>query len=155
MPFVGFSQSKSIMFEKIVFHTSACLLACPIYHLEINKDKKAHLYAELIYNDTSLELNYAKMGYFDLTVNDTLFRNLVKEVESIDIDNLKFDGALCCDESIISIIVYYDGKRKVLQSMYPPDKAKKMINLLYEICQTSKSTKATKEFEIEETINSR
>ena len=35
-----YRKGKPIKFEKIIFHTSMCFGDCPIYHLEVDSNKK-------------------------------------------------------------------------------------------------------------------
>lgn len=143
---------KICSFEKIIFHTSRCFGTCPTYHLEVDSNKNLKLYAKTVYKDDkdfSFEKDTIKMGYFNGLVSDTTFTLLDKELNTIGLDTLEFDSASCCDGSLITIIVYYEGKRKYLKSMFPPDKANKLIATLYDICEKSKLTKTTNKFDIE------
>lgn len=145
-------QNKKLNFEKIIFHTSLCFGSCNVYHLEINNENKVKLYAEHVYkspDDFSFKEDTAKIGYFNGIANDTSFNKLVKELQTIDIETLEFDGTTFCDGSVITIIVYYDKKRKFLQSMTPPSKADNLIPILTEICEKSKLQKVNEGFKIE------
>ncbi len=144
-------------FEKIIFHTTQCFGTCPSYHLEIDNDKKISLYAETVFSKDRHALfrfDTTKMGYFTGKVADTSFKKLVREFNAVGIGSLNFDGANCCDGSEITIIAYYDGKRKYLKSMFPPAKAGPLIDILYEICGKSKLQRTDKKFYIEDTSQS-
>jgi hypothetical protein len=139
-------------FEKIIFHTSACYGFCSIYHLQVEADKSLYLFAETVYKtdkDISIQRDTTKTGYFTGTVNDSLFAHLEQELKTIGLDTLEFNGASCCDGSMITIIVYYNGKKKLLKSMFPPAKARKLIDILYAICGKSNLIKADRKFYIE------
>jgi len=82
-------------------------------------------------------------------INHTTFAILDKELRTIGLDRLEFDGTSCCDGSLITIIVYYEGKRKFLQSMFLQDKANKLIAILYDICEKSTLIRTTQIFDIE------
>ena len=143
---------KKHSFEKVIFHTTSCFGTCPTYHLQVDPNKQIKLFAESVYkNDKgfSFEQDTAKIGYFKGIADDSTFAILDKELKNIGLDTLEFDGASCCDGSLITIIVYYDGKRKFLKSMFPPDKANKLIGTLYGICDKSILKRATQEFDIE------
>lgn len=145
-------KEKTHSFEKIIFHTTGCFGTCPTYHLQLDSNKKIKLFAERVYKndkDFSFDLDTAKTGYFNGVASDSTFTLLDNELKSIGLDTLEFDGASCCDGSLITIIVYYDGKRKYLKSMFPPDKASKLIGILYDICEKSTLTRTTQKFEIE------
>ncbi|MEO6520303.1 MAG: DUF6438 domain-containing protein [Mucilaginibacter sp.] len=146
----GCKSEQKIKFERIIFHTSICFGTCPVYHLEVNDHKRVKLYAETVFKtDTDLyDEDHSKMGYFIGTVNNTTFTKLLNNIEQMGLDSIKFNNASCCDGSLITIIVYYNGKRKYLRSMFPPEKANKLISTLYEICGTNLKRSGT-QFNIE------
>lgn len=146
------NQGSKLKLEKIIFHTSECFGVCPTYHLEVDGDKSLKLYAERVYKKDkgfSMETDTARTGYFTGSVQDTTFQKLMNELETIGLDSLEFDGRSCCDGSLKTIIVYYNGKRKFLRSMFPPDKADQLIAILYEISETSPLQRTGEKFEIE------
>jgi hypothetical protein len=139
-------------FEKIIFHTSACFGDCPIYHLEVKNDKKVKLITEKSFRNSKLKLNEPENripNYRIGTVNDTMFNQLAAELNTIGLESLEFDGATCCDRPLITIIVYYNGKRKLLQSMFPPDKANRLIEILYEVSKSNDYQKSNDAFSLE------
>lgn len=146
-------QRKKVDLEKIVFHTSECFGKCPTYHLQVDKDQRVKLYAEQVFkkpgNIASFEDDTARMGYFTGKASDSSFRKLTGELNKIELDTLEFDKTVCCDGSLITIIVYYNGKRKYLKSMFPPAKADKLISVLYEICHTSALQRTNDKLRIE------
>lgn len=133
----------------IIYHTSGCYGYCPVYHLQVNNDKTARLYAEVVYKNGTSELDSSKMGYFTGTLQDTLFNNLKDKLNRLDLDNLTFDGADCCDAPIVTIIIYYDGKRKFLRSMFPPAISGPLLSALDEICISNNFTRTSEPFRIE------
>lgn len=143
------SGKKVFSFEKIIFHTTACYGFCPVYHLQLTQDKHIQLFTETAYTTGEWKKDTSKTGYFIGYISDSVYTNLVNELSSIDLDNLEFNNAQCCDGSVKTIIVYYNGKRKVLRSMFPPDKARKLISMLYTICSESSLPKTTRGFYIE------
>ncbi len=156
----GCGQSdKNVKLDKIIFHTSMCFGTCPTFHLQVDNNREVKLYAEEVYKNpnefSSFEIDTTKTGYFIGIVADTIFRKLTNELNDLGLDTLEFDGASCCDGSLITIIVYYNGKRKFLKSMFPPYKAHKLIGTLYDICETSKLTRTTEKFNIEDENASR
>jgi hypothetical protein len=146
------TNEKSSSFEKIIYNTSHCFGSCPVYHLEIDNQRDIKLFAEVVYKKglplVSQE-DTTKMGYFKGTANDTTFSKLNKAILEIGIDTLTFDNTTCCDGSLKTIIVYYKGKRKYLKSMFPPEKADKLIEALDEICRTSNLERTDKKFKLE------
>lgn len=150
---VGVQSDNKIKMEKIIFHTSMCFGNCPIYHLEVDQNKTFKLYAEKVYKDPtnfkSQEMDSSKTGYFVGNLDDVTYNKLITELNSVGLDSLKFDGPNCCDAQIKTLIVYYNGKRKYLKSMFPPQKAGNLISILYEICKSEKGQRTSKQFTIE------
>lgn len=149
------TDNQSFSFEKIIFHTTACNGLCPIYHLEVTQNKQIRLHTEDAYlrsEKFSFTRDSSKIGYFTGTIQDSTYKNLFTELSVIDLNNLAFNNAQCCDGSVITMIVYYNGKRKILRSMFPPEKALKLIGMLYDICGKSQLMRSTKQFTIESDI---
>ncbi|MDQ3110041.1 MAG: DUF6438 domain-containing protein [Bacteroidota bacterium] len=138
-------------FEKIIFHTSMCFGTCPVYHMEVDGNKNVKLHAETIFaRGVGIQRDSSKIGYFKGTANDTAFDDLTHEIQTLGIDTLNFGNARCCDGSLITIIVYHDGKRKFMQSMFPPARTRNLISALYAICEKSKLEKTEEKFIIED-----
>jgi hypothetical protein len=142
-------KNKEIRFEKIIFQTSACLGNCPIRYLEVDSNRRVKLSIRTMnILKPSKETDSAKNQYFTGTLNETLFKKLKNELNYVDLDNLDFGHADCCDASFISITVYYNEKHKYFGSMFPPEKAHDLISILYDICGT-KLNRTDKAFVIE------
>ena len=154
LAFVGCRRYERVKLEKIIFHNSRCFGSCPAYHFQIDSSKALLLYSEYMHNtDNQAGVNdpdTSKMGYFTGQVNDRLYGELVSELGNVGLDELQFDGANCCDGSTKTIIVYYNGKRKVLKSMFPPKEAGKLISLLRSIAETTNTQRTDKRFQIED-----
>jgi len=63
----GWSNQKISGFQKVIFHTSECQGSCPIYHLEIDKDKNVNLHAAEVYEfstERGYELDSSKIAVF-------------------------------------------------------------------------------------------
>ena len=147
LPLFVSAQQKTEAFKKIIFHTSMCFGKCPVYHLQIECNKKIKLHAEHVYKkdaNMSVVEDTSKIGYFTGTVDNQLFNSLVKELKKINLDSVKLDGPTCCDGSVTSMIIYYRAKRKSGQSMVPAEEMRPIIGILTQICQ-SPDLKRTKE----------
>jgi hypothetical protein len=147
---------ETITFEKIVFHTYPSFWgSTPTFHLQVDKDKNMKIYSEEVFKYPnkirSWETDTSKMGYFIGKVTDTTFVKLKSELQAIGLDTVKFVSPKYAldSESPVDIIVYYNGKRKCLKSMYPPTYARKLISTLYEICETTDLQKTKEKFIIE------
>jgi len=131
---------KTQIFEKITFQTSYCFGTCPVYRLELRADKTFKLHAETVFleNTQTRELDSSKMGYFVGKVDPKTYAKFLTAFQQSDMCNLMFDGVKCCDGSLITLIVNYDGTQKELVSMFPPKQADVLLDVLYEICQYPK-----------------
>jgi hypothetical protein len=143
-------------FDKIIFHTSICFGTCPAYHLELDSHRRIKLFAESV-PDEKLPMwhDTTKMGYFTGIADENKFDQLSHIIQTIGVEKLKFNGINCCDGSMIRIIIYRNGKKTMLASMFPPEKAGPLISVLYQICGTSNLKRSTKPFNIEKTYDVR
>ena len=134
------SISYSQIFEKINFQTSYCFGTCPVYHLELKADKTFKLHGETVFLEHSQTraLDSSKMGYFSGKLDQKTYHKFIAAFQQSDMCNLTFDGITCCDGSLIIMVVNYDGIQKELVSMFPPYEAQPLIQVLYEICRTTK-----------------
>ncbi|MFI5137845.1 MAG: DUF6438 domain-containing protein [Sphingobacteriales bacterium] len=143
-------ENNKPRFDKIIFHTSLCFGSCPVYHLELDKNKKVKLFAELVYkNGDWAKYDTAKMGYFTGFASDTSFQRLSNIINNIGLDTIKYKAIACCDGAIKTIIMYQGSKRIYLKSMILPAKLNPLIDILHEICKTSALKRVHKRFKIE------
>lgn len=145
-------QKDTVKFEKVIFHSSRCFGDCPVIHLQVNKDKSLLL----------SQLKSTRMGkvaegkasdrkeeyeYFKGEVSDVLYNELLAALAKAD--TVSFKGQNCCDAPMKSIIAYYNGKRKHIETMFPPEQGRQLIDVLYKISKSDKLEKTTEKFEIE------
>ena len=145
-----FAVDTSIKFEKIIFHTTECFGSCPVYHLQIEKSKAIVLNASTVYRDRSYQTDSASEGYFKGQLSDTSFNKLIKAIQTCNLRTLKMNSALCCDGSVNTIIVYFNGQRKYYKTMFPPTIANELIKTLYDICAEGGLTRVYEKFKLEE-----
>lgn len=147
-----YATDEDINFEKIIFHTTHCYGSCPIYHLEIKQDGTTRLHKELVYKknqNVRHQGDSINIGYYSGKISTELLIDLEHYLKTSNLENLEFDGQLCCDGSIITIIITYNGKTKYLKDMFPPRIASNLINHLYHICEESNLQKVDLAFELE------
>lgn len=143
-------NEQKFSLEKIIFHSSMCFGTCPSYHLEIKRNRDTRLHSETVFKQGyDYQEDKEKIGYFIGSIDSNYFKNIENLIKKIGIDTIKFDNVTCCDGSVKKIIVYYNGKRKVLESMLPPKESKELIELLYFICENNQLRKTDKKFKIE------
>lgn len=143
------SAKDGFQFEKIAYHTSACFGHCPSYHMEITSNKAIRLKGDSISGRRMGNPDNTRAGYFKGIAPDSTYNKLLKELRTIGLDTVKFDGPNCCDGSVQTLIIYYNGKRKYLQAMFPPDHALPLLATLRDIYSTAKFERTAQKFEIE------
>jgi hypothetical protein len=146
-PTAGLSYEK-LVFEKIIYHSSHCNGTCPQIDLEIGSSRTFLLKRD-IWKNKGVADNH-KSGAFKGKIDPTGYFNLVCILISSDYTNLKFPSVLCCDGAITTIIIYANGKRTILKSMTPPEKARKLISFLYDLGTQSALPPTTEDIKIEE-----
>jgi hypothetical protein len=146
-----FAIDSSLKFEKIVFHTTECFGTCNVYHLQVDSLKMFKLHREQVYSRViGVPMDTAIQGYFTGQLNDKQFAKLLQALAASSIRTLKMNDATCCDGSISTIIVYFNGQRKYFKTMFPPTIASKLIEALYEMCEHSDGTKTSETFKLED-----
>ncbi len=147
----SFAVDPTIEFEKIIFHTTECFGRCNVYHLQVDGSGSVKLHRQLVYSqvigapaDTTVE------GYFTGQVGDTSLKKLIRALQTCNLRTLKMNNTLCCDGSVSTIIVYFNGQRKYFKTMFPPAIANELISVLYNICDEKGFTKTVDKFELEE-----
>lgn len=145
-----FNRDKSIVFEKIIYHTTSCFGSCPTIDLEIRNDKSVYLKGQF-YNDNSMfETDSIRSGLFAGKLNDTLYDELIDILQTCNLQTLSFPERHGADAPVTTLIIYYNGQRKYLKSMFPPTVADKLIEFLYLISEKANLTRTNEKRTIEE-----
>lgn len=126
-----FNRDKSIIFEKIIDHTTSCFGSCPIIDLEIRNDKSVYLEAQFYNEDSVFEKDSIKSGLFKGKLNDTIYAELIDILQTCNLRAMSFPERHGADAPVTTLIIYYNGQRKFLKSMFPPTIAEKLIEFLY------------------------
>lgn len=134
---------RSIKFQKIVFHTYACYGECPILNIQV--DSSRHILWE-----GEEAGNQRLHGQFKGVVSNSTYDSLVSLLQNCNLRQLEFNPVLCCDLPLITLIIYYNGQRKYLQSIYPSPLAEDFIHFMYDIDKRVSLTKTDDKFELEE-----
>ena len=145
-----FNKDKSIIFEKIVYHTTNCFGSCPIIDMEIDSNRNVYLKGEFYKDGLGFEIDSIRSGQFAGKLNDTLYNELIDILQTCNLKTLVFREALCCDAPITTLIIYYNGQRKYFKSMFPPTIADELIIFLYFVNEKADLTKTNEERIIEE-----
>ncbi len=144
-----FNKDKSIVFEKIIYHTTSCFGSCPTIDLEIRNDKSLYLKGEFYKDNSMFETDSIKSGQFIGKLNDTLYDELIDILQTCNLKTLSFPEIHGYDAPMRTLIIYYNGQRKYLKSMFPPTIADKLINFLYLVNTKVKLTKTNEKRTLE------
>ncbi len=142
-------SADGFRFEKLVYHASPCFGVCPHYHMEITSDKKVRLHNEMITNKRMGSVDNTKAGYFKGEATQANYDKLVQQLRSIGLDTLQFKGPMCCDASLQTVIVYYNGKRKYLKTMFPPEHTHALLASIRDIYQQQNFVRTNETFVLE------
>jgi len=145
-----FNTDKSITFEKIVYHTTNCFGSCPIIDLEIDSERNVYLKGEFYKDGLEFYVDSIKSGQFVGKLNDALYNELIDILQTCNLKTLVFPEIYCCDAPITTLIIYYNGQRKYLKSMFPPTLADKLIEFLYFVNEKADLAKTNEKRKIEE-----
>ncbi|MBD3583049.1 DUF6438 domain-containing protein [Flavobacterium selenitireducens] len=139
-------------FEKIVFHTTGCFGFCPTYHLEVGAERQLRLHVESAYRPQSSEVDSARIGFYEGTLDEAMFARLMTELKKVKFAKLQLQNTNCCDGVLKTIIIYREGRREVIREMFPPKELEALIKVLYEICEVG-NLKRVAPFQLENVPN--
>ena len=144
-----FLRDATIQFEKIIYHTTTCFGSCPEIDLEIDSNKK--IYLSVWYMDGSpTQTSKERSGEFEGVLSDSLYNELILLLQTCNLKTLYFPDRTGSDAPVTTLIIYFDGKRKYLKSMFPPDIAGGLIGYLYTIPDRQKLERANAKKTLEE-----
>lgn len=145
-----FNKDKSIVFEKIIYHTTSCFGSCPTIDLEIRNDKSVYLKGQFYKDYPMFETDSIKSGLFKGKLNDTLYAELIDILQTCNLRKMSFPESNGADAPVTTLIIYYNGQRKYLKSIFPPTIADKIIEFLYFISERANLTRTNERRTIEE-----
>jgi len=145
-----FNKDKSITFEKIIYHTTRCFGSCPIIGMGIDSNRNVYLEGEFYEDGMGFWIDSIKSGQFVGKLNDTLYNELIDILQTSNLKTLTFPEIYCCDAPVTTLIIYYNGQRKYLKSMFPPTLADKLIEFLYFVHEKADLTRTNEKRKIEE-----
>lgn len=128
-----FNVDKSINFEKLIYHSTTCYGNCPKIEMEIDSDKNIYLSAEFYKNNTFNQIDSARSGTFSGKVPEPQFNELILLLQTCSLKTLVFPKRMGADAPVTTIIVYFNGEKKHLKSMFPPIISEKLIRHLFEL----------------------
>lgn len=121
-----YNLDKSFSFEKLIYHTTECYGSCSIINLELDKNKNLYVKRKL-FNNESMSGNY------EGKLSDEQFDRLINILQTSNLKTWSFPEKDGHDGPVITLIIYYNGKRQYLKSMFPPTISQQLIDFLYNI----------------------
>lgn len=144
-----FNKDKTIVFEKIIYHTTSCFGSCPTIDLEIKNDKSIYFKGQFYKDNSMFITDSIKSGLFAGKLNDTLYEELIDILQTCNLKTLSFPERHGADAPVTTLIIYYNGQRKYLKSMFPPTIADKLIEFLYRVNTKAELTKTNEKRTLE------
>lgn len=132
-----FNTDNTLKFEKLIFHTTTCFGTCPVIDLEVDKDKNIYIHYQSV-TDFGEPYSDDISGRFSGKLSDSLFNELIHILQAGNIRTLYFPNRGGADAPTKTIILYYNGQRKYLKSMFPPKIADRLIDFLYALPKKAK-----------------
>jgi hypothetical protein len=126
-----YTVDTSFHFEKLIFHTTVCFGSCPVLDIQIDSNKEI-LYHALIPKNKS-RLSPSDTFNCKGTLRQPEYDQLLRLLKTSNLRNLQYNVQTCCDAPLITLIVYYNGERKYIQSMSLPPVINDLIFFLYHL----------------------
>ena len=139
--------AKQILLEKIIFRIGGCYGGCNRMGLQIDRNCNI-LIIRHVY-DSNGKVDERLTGNFKGKIDKRLYNNLIDTLIACDYANLKFPPEDCCDIPLITIIVYANGKRTKLSSIFPPDESKGLIYFLQDLGMKEPVPRTNDEIDLE------
>jgi hypothetical protein len=127
-------------FQKLYFYVSPnCHGICEEYHLLVDSNGIVKLHAvKVIKKNTEFESNPKKEGYFTGQLTTKQFDTLVSIIKRCDMEHITDFGVNCCDGQWKKIKVNYNNKVKTIETLYPKDNLKLLVEYIYYIIKKQK-----------------
>ncbi len=139
---------EKIHLTKIIFLSSHCNGMCPIINLAIDSNRNVFVTRQYYKTKSNTDNRYS--GQYVGSLTESNYIKLIELLQKCNLDTLQFPDITCCDGPITTIIVYYNGQRKYLKSMTPPEIAIDLISFLETIGNDKKLVKTSETRAIEE-----
>jgi len=91
-----------------------------------------------------------KSGNFKGKLDNETYNQLIDKLIKAKISTINItDDPLCCDGTVKTIIVYHNGKRNYIETMFAPRILGELILYLYDLPNQIKLTRTEDKFEFE------
>jgi len=135
-------------FSELTFHSTACNGTCPQVSLHLRKDKLIEV-SRKIYKSKGV-VDSSLSGNFIGVLDNKNYNRVLTLLSTINWDTLSFQNSWCCDASIKTILISYNGKYKKFKSMTPPEITFELFDDLIKLASKIKLTKYDKPLDFED-----
>jgi hypothetical protein len=142
------NQQETYKFEKLVFHATRCFGTCPAIDLQVDSNRNIFIRRQVFKNRS--ETDESLSGDFSGKLDTKQYEDFLQILLSSHYDTLHFPDVFCCDGSVTTIIVYHNGQRKYLKSMFPPPEATTLIQYLKQLALETSLPRSATEIKLEE-----
>jgi hypothetical protein len=117
---------KTLSFKKLVYHATQAWNG-PSVDMEIDSNKT--LYMHYVNNSEGYDHGLAS-GNYSAVLDDASYKELIYNLQTCNLRKMKFRDIEGADSPVITLIVYFNGKRKYLKSMFPPRIASDLLTFI-------------------------
>lgn len=128
-----YNIDKTIHLEKLIYHTTTCFGSCPVVDMEVDENKVIYLQGKFFGHNSRSRIDSLRSGTFMGVLPDSLYNELIFILQTSNLRTLTFPEVRGADAPESTLIIYYNGQRKYLKSMFPPTIARRLIHFLYSL----------------------
>lgn len=139
-----FLKDPSIVFQKIVFHTTGCYGACPIIDLEINKEREIYLNGTFFKDFSMFDIDSTLSGQFKGVIDESLLNRLTFLLQTCNLKTLKVNENLEPEMAVTSLIIYFNDEKRAFKFNTTPAILTELVDFLTLINQEVSLTRTNK-----------
>jgi hypothetical protein len=149
---VSSKQSKEkFEFNQLTFHLSECNGSCPAISMNVYSNKTIEL-SRTIYKSKD-KVDTAASGNFKGQLSGKSYNKIIGLLAEVNWDTIVFPKVLCCDKSLKTIILTYNGETRRFKSMEAPQSVMPLINYLINVGINEKFSVYNKPIDFEEILD--
>lgn len=117
-------SDKTVVFEKLIYHS---VMSGPTVALQIDSSK--NLYMNYT-NPYSNEKSGLASGNYSAVLDDDTYKELIYQLQNCNLRTLRFGDIKGADSQMVTLIIYFNGVRKYLKSLAPPQISKELVTFI-------------------------
>ncbi len=111
--------------------------------MEIDNKRNIYLSGQFFKDYSGYEIDTIKTGIFVGKLDKKLYNEFILLLRSCNMRTLYFPEKRGADAPVTTLIVYVNGQRKYLKSMFPPMISYKLIHFLYTLREGANLTRTS------------